>query len=39
MDILQSTMFFSSNKEINRLIVKGMSNIYYWENWGSQEMH
>ena len=36
MDILQSTMFFSSNKEINRLIVKGMSNIYYWENWGSQ---
>ena len=24
-------MFFSSVKEINRLISKGMSNIYYWE--------
>ena len=24
-------MFFSSIKEINRLISKGMSNIYYWE--------
>ena len=24
-------MFFSSIKEINSLISKGMSNIYYWE--------
>ena len=24
-------MFFSSVKEINRLISKGMANIYYWE--------
>ena len=24
-------MFFNSIKEINRLISKGMSNIYYWE--------
>ena len=24
-------MFFSSVKEINRLISKGMSNISYWE--------
>ena len=24
-------MFFSSVKEINRLISKAMSNIYYWE--------
>ena len=24
-------MFFSSIKEINRLISKGISNIYYWE--------
>ena len=24
-------MFFSLSKEINRLISKGMSNIYYWE--------
>ena len=26
-------MFFSSIKEINMLISKGMSNIYHWENW------
>ena len=24
-------MFFSSIKEINRLVSKGMLNIYYWE--------
>ena len=24
-------MFFSSSKDINRPISKGMSNIYYWE--------
>ena len=24
-------MFFSSIKETNRLIRKGMSNIYYWD--------
>ena len=29
-------MFFSSIKEMNRLISKGMSNFYFWEKWRSQ---